>query len=94
MVKFDKYALTPKFEGRKSYYGKAVVNVEIDGESVVKNLKSYETCVMRVENGKLLRRQNQPCSATTARHMREFAQQEGFGWMSKAQMLDLPTFAY
>ena len=94
MVKFNEYKLEPKFEGKKSYYGKAVVVCETDGNVCIKTLTSYQTRVMRVEDGKLYRRQGQPCSATTARHMREFAQQEGFDWMSKSQMLELPTFAY
>ena len=93
-MKTSEYILTPKFEGRKSYYGKAKVTVTIKDNDVEKNLISYRTNVMRVENGKLYRKQGQPCSATTARHMREFAQQEGFDWMSKSQMLELPTFAY
>lgn len=84
--------LVPMFENKKSYYGKARIETYVRDEDVVRVLVSYETRVMRIEDGKLYRNPYQPCSATTLRHMREFAQQEGFGYMTKSQMLELPTF--
>lgn len=81
------YELSTIYDSAKSFYGKAQVVVE----NGVKTLLSYGTEVMRCEDGNLVRTINQPQSNTTARHMREFARQCSFPWMSKAQLLELPT---
>ena len=56
-------------DGRKSFYGKAVVTVYEDGTEV---LRSYETDVIkRTADGKLVRLWDD-WSATTGRHIRAF----------------------
>lgn len=79
--------LESKYDSAKSFYGKA--KVRRIGDTVT--LLSYETNVMRIQGGRLLRTAGQPQSATTARHMREFAQQNGYPRMSKAELLEIPT---
>ncbi len=81
--------LEARYDGAKSFYGKA--KVRRIGDSLT--LISYTTSVMRLDgDGNLTRAASQPQSMTTARHMREFALQHGFGKMSKGQLLELPTF--
>ena len=79
--------LEARYDRAKSFYGKARVRTIGD----TKTLISYDTNVMRVQGGKLIRTAGQPQSMTTARHMREFAQQNGFGYMTKAELFSLPT---
>ena len=64
------YELTPKYDRRKSFYGKATV---IEKDNGVIELKSYNTIVSRCINGKVehLGRWSQ----TTSRHQREFERQ-------------------
>ncbi len=80
--------LKPIYDSAKSFYKKA--RVRSIGSS--KTLVSYQTDVMRYDNGRLTRAASQPQSATTVRHMREWAQQLGYPRMSKAELLALPTF--
>ena len=82
------YELQAIHDSRKSFYHKARVKV-CDG---VKTLYSYDTRVMRCENGQLYRKEGQPQSPTTSRHMCEFAIQCGFPAMNKAELEKLPTF--
>ena len=79
--------LNPVFENVKSYYGKARVTTTKEG----KTLYSYKTKVMVAKGGKLYRTQGMPCSPTTARHMREFARQEGFDRMTMGELRSLPV---
>lgn len=71
--------LDTKFDNRKSFYGKAVVDTRNDGTKV---LYSYGCPVCRIENGKvtLLNRgyRGWATSATTLRHVKEFLRQNGF----------------
>lgn len=68
----DVFELTARYDARKSFYGKA--HVIDDGDSLT--LMSYATRVMRVDrNGDVTVAFHQPCSQTTARHMREFSKQ-------------------
>lgn len=83
---FD-YELMPMHDARKSFYGKAVVSVH----GLTKTLYSYGTRVMVFRDGTLYRTKEAPQSATTARHMNEFAQQLGYAPMSKAELQSLPT---
>ena len=81
--------LEARYDRCKSFYGKAKVRRMGDTETLI----SYSTNVMRLDgDGNLTRAASQPQSMTTARHMREFALQHGFGKMSKGQLLELPTF--
>lgn len=69
MVKLiDKYELTPN-DGKKSFYGKAMVEVDCYGAEV---LRSYGTAVIRREpDGKLIPLW-EGWSATTGRHIKAF----------------------
>jgi hypothetical protein len=75
-------ALTPKNSNQKSFYNKAKV-VTQDGTT---KLISYETVVAELKDNKL--KLNGYYSMTTARHVREFATQNGFGKITK-QMMEL-----
>ena len=80
--------LKPVFENVKSYYGKARVYENDRGKELV----SYATTVAKVIDGVAYRGYGAPQSATTARHMREFFQQEGFDKMMMNDLRALPTF--
>ena len=64
------YALEPRFDARKSFYGKAHV---IDHENGMFELQSYDTIVSRCVNGKV--EELGKWSNTTTRHQREFRKQ-------------------
>lgn len=74
-----KYDLGAEHDSRKSFYGKAKVDVKDDGTQV---LYSYGTPVCRIENGKvtLLNKGylGWASSQTTLRHVKEFLKQNGF----------------
>lgn len=79
--------LEARYDRCKSFYGKAQVRRIGDTETLI----SYDTNVMRIQSGRLIRTAGQPKSVTTARHMREFAQQHGYPAMSKKELMELPT---
>ena len=64
------YELTPKYDSRKSFYGKAHI---IDYENNVVELQSYNTIVSRCVDGKI--EHLGKWSQTTSRHQREFEKQ-------------------
>lgn len=64
------YELSPRFDSRKSFYGKAQV-IEYDDGS--RALKSYDTIVSREKGGKV--EHLGKWSNTTSRHQREFERQ-------------------
>ena len=64
------YALEPRFDTRKSFYGKAHV---IDHENGTFELQSYNTIVSRCVNGKV--EELGKWSQTTTRHQKEFRRQ-------------------
>ena len=68
------YDLSPRYDSRKSFYGKA--RVEISGGA--KTLYSYNTPVAEVRRGKFRELPMANYSKTTRRHVREFKRQEGF----------------
>ena len=92
------YELKPVYDGRKSFYGKAVV--EDDGASIT--LYSYKTPVCTVDAvgdmGKPMFRllEKWDCSATTLRHVREFLRQMVGRRVpaSKAQLSELDDGGY
>lgn len=78
----DTYELTPRFDSRASFYGKARVEVAEDG---TKRLWSYNIHVASTKDGK-------PMvfglySETTTRHIKEFLKQEGFKVESTKQII-------
>lgn len=64
------YALEPRFDSRKSFYGKAHI---IDYENGTFELQSYNTIVSRCVNGKV--GELGKWSQTTTRHQKEFRRQ-------------------
>ena len=64
------FELVPRYDARKSFYGKARV---VDHEDGTIELQSYDTIVSRCVNGKVeeLGKWNQ----TTTRHQKEFRKQ-------------------
>lgn len=64
------YELCPRYDARKSFYGKAHV---IDYENGIFELQSYDTVVSRYINGKV--EDLGKWSNTTTRHQREFRKQ-------------------
>ena len=64
------YALEPKFDSCKSFYGKAHI---IDHENGTFELQSYDTIVSRCVNGKV--EDLGKWSNTTTRHQKEFRKQ-------------------
>jgi hypothetical protein len=66
------YELEPRYDTRKSFYGKAIVREE-NGKTI---LRSYSTDVAYIQNGKAT--VNGMYSNTTLRHIKEFLLQHGF----------------
>lgn len=64
------FELSPRYDTRKSFYGKAHV---IDHEDGTLELQSYDTIVSRCVNGKV--EELGKWSATTTRHQKEFRKQ-------------------
>lgn len=77
------YKLDTRYDSRASFYGKAVVTV--DGER--ETLTSYNTDVAYIENGKAV--VNGTYSQTTLRHIKEFLKQNGFDAETKGQIEEL-----
>lgn len=67
------YELSPRYDSRASFYGKARVEIDDDG---VKRLISYTTHVATIR-GKVAVIYD-TYSATTLRHIKEFLKQNGF----------------
>lgn len=79
----NEYKLQARFDRRNEFYGKAVVREQDNGDSV---LFSYGTKVAEIKNSKLII--HGWYSQTTARHINEFAVQNGFKSMSKKEMIE------
>lgn len=62
------YELKPKYDGRKSFYGKATVIESLSGKKI---LRSYSTDVCYIDSDGLHRTWG-GYSATTMRHINEF----------------------
>lgn len=77
------YNLEPRFDSRKSFYGKAKVVVEDNGRKI---LYSYNTPVVKFNVEGVALGKYATCSATTLRHVREFLRQEGYPVYSKSEM--------
>lgn len=75
------FELFPKYDARKSFYGKARI---IEHENGDKDLISYTTTVASIKNNILY--VYGWFSTTTARHINEFLQQNGFNPMTKKEM--------
>lgn len=78
------YNLEPRFDSRKSFYGKAKVVVDDNGD---KMLYSYGTPVVKIR-GSLVATLGEYAlaSVTTTRHTKEFLRQNGFAVGSKSEI--------
>lgn len=76
--------------GRKSFYGKAAV-IEKDNGDI--ELKSYDTIVARIRNGKFERLWN-GYSATTMNHINSFIDVYGISGGGKAWWTSLEVYKY
>jgi len=74
--------LEARFDGRKSFYGKAQVEIKDDG---TKQLYSYGTLVAEID-ARGTPRVFGTYSQTTLRHIKDFLQQEGHVAESKSQI--------
>lgn len=83
-----KYELSAIYDGRKSFYGKAVVTEYKTGEKI---LRSYDTDVARIMADGSFLRTWAGWSATTARHINEFRKQNGFAALSKKEWEQIPV---
>lgn len=81
-----KYELIPT-DGRKSFYGKAVVFEKDNGEKI---LQSYNTEVCKITSGEFVRLWS-GYSATTMRHVNSFLQRFGIPGGGKAWWDALPV---
>lgn len=75
------FELFPKYDTRKSFYGKARI---VEHENGDKDLISYTTTVASIKNNILY--VYGWFSNTTARHINEFLKQNGFNPMTKKEM--------
>ena len=76
------YGLQSQYDSRKSFGGKAQVDVSADGET----LYSYDTPVAHIKDGKVTLLPKWDLSQTTLRHVKEFLKQHGFKAESRNQM--------
>ena len=77
------FELTPKFDSRKSFYGKAKISFEGDRRLLL----SYGTPVAFIEPDRTpVMLDGWDSTQTTLRHAREFLKQNGFKADSKKQM--------
>lgn len=74
--------LQPEYDRRKSFYGKARVEVKDNGDKL---LWSYNTMVCKISQGGAF--VFGTYSATTLRHIKEFLKQNGFEATTKKQIM-------
>jgi hypothetical protein len=77
------YELRPIHDSRKSFYGKA--NVQVEPDTGKKSLISYTTKVAEIENG--MAYVFGTYNATTLRHIKEFLTQNGFEASTAKQIM-------
>jgi hypothetical protein len=75
--------LSPSYDSRKSFYGKAHIVTDDDGTQI---LYSYNTPVVEIKDDKVKLLAQWDSSQTTLRHVKEFLQQNGFSVGSKSQL--------
>ena len=82
--------LKPIYDGRKSFYNKAVVEQTFDGANETQKLYSYNTLVAEILINTDINFKSAfvygTYSATTLRHIKEFLKQNGFTADSKKQI--------
>lgn len=79
-----KYDLSPRYDARASFYGKAVVT---DNEDGTVELRSYGTLVAKITIPNDTPEVYGWFSNTTGRHIKEFLKQYGFKAENKSQIL-------
>lgn len=84
------FELKPVYDKAKSFYGKAFV-IENDNGDI--ELRSYDTIVARIRNGKFQRLWND-YSVTTMRHINSFIETYGINGGGKAWWTSLEVVNY
>jgi hypothetical protein len=79
-IKEARREMSPQYDSRKSFYGKAHV---VDDEDGTLTLYSYNTPVCEIKDGKVRLLAMWDSSQTTLRHVKEFLKQNGFEVGSK-----------
>jgi hypothetical protein len=82
------YELYPRFDSRKSFYGKARVKETNDGITI---LQSYDTSVCSIDAAGNFHRHWSGESSTTMRHVNEFIRQHGIPGGGVAWWRQLPV---
>lgn len=83
------YLLEPKHTSRKSFYGKAFVVIDREGNTT---LYSYNTDIATIDgDGQLtwLTDNDNHYTNTTCSHLKEFCRQHGVKYLGKQKMLQL-----
>lgn len=76
--------LKPEFDSAKSFYNKAVVEIDENGN---KHLYSYNTLVCELDGLNSVAKVYNVQSQTTLRHIKEFLRQNGFVADNKKQIV-------
>lgn len=79
-IKEARRDMSPQYDSRKSFYGKAHV---VDDEDGTLTLYSYNTPVCEIKDGKVKLLSMWDSSQTTLRHVKEFLKQNGYEAGSK-----------
>lgn len=88
MENFEKIELRPVIDRRKSFYGKAKILIDKQGN---KFLKSYDSIIAEVVNGKVKINTDVYLwdSQTSLRHLRDFLYQLGYEIGSKQDLIKM-----
>ena len=86
MANFNRVELVPN-DGRKSFYGKAVVIFATNGDHVRQSLQSYETIVGYIMDG--VCKVFGTYSATTLRHIKAWLAANGLPSGSKQEIMKM-----
>lgn len=83
----EKYDLYPRYDARKSFYGKAVVFHRENGDIELQSYSTIVACIKGYQSPTETVEVYGWYSATTGRHIKEFLKQYGFEAKNKAQIL-------
>lgn len=83
----EKYDLPARFDARKTFYGKAVVIHEADGQIKLQSYSTIVACIKGYPSPTATAEVYGWYSNTTGRHIKEFLKQHGFKAKNKAQIL-------
>lgn len=82
-----KYNLYPRYDARKSFYGKAVVYLRENGDIELESYSTIVACIKDATTPTSTAEVYGWYSSTTGRHIKEFLKQHGFKVVNKEQIL-------